>query len=61
MRYSSLAALIASAATPAVLWAMGERQMAELFVVLVALLWWKHRENIKRLAAGSEGRIGQKG
>ena len=61
MRYSSLAALIASAATPAVLWAMGERQMAELFIVLVALLWWKHRENIKRLAAGSEGRIGQKG
>jgi acyl phosphate:glycerol-3-phosphate acyltransferase len=61
MRYSSLAALIASAATPAVLWAMGERQMAELFIVLVALLWWKHRENIKRLVAGSEGRIGQKG
>jgi acyl phosphate:glycerol-3-phosphate acyltransferase len=61
MRYSSLAALIASAATPAILWLMGERQMAELFVVLVALLWWKHRENIKRLAAGSEGRIGQKG
>jgi acyl phosphate:glycerol-3-phosphate acyltransferase len=61
MRYSSLAALIASAGTPAVLWLLGERQMAELFVVLVALLWWKHRENIKRLAAGSEGRIGQKG
>jgi glycerol-3-phosphate acyltransferase PlsY len=61
MRYSSLAALIASAATPAILWLMGERQMAELFIVLVALLWWKHRENIKRLAAGSEGRIGQKG
>ena len=61
MRYSSLSALLASAATPAVLWAMGERQMAELFILLAALLWWKHRENIMRLMAGTEGRIGQKG
>jgi glycerol-3-phosphate acyltransferase PlsY len=60
-RYSSLSALIASAATPAVLWAMGERQMAEMAVLLVVLLWWKHAENIKRLIARTEGRIGQKG
>jgi glycerol-3-phosphate acyltransferase PlsY len=59
-RYSSLAALVASVATPLVLWLMGERQMAELFILLVVLLWWKHQENIKRLLAGSEGRIGQK-
>ncbi len=39
---------------------MGERQMAELFVLLAAVLWWKHSENIKRLLAGTEGRIGQK-
>jgi glycerol-3-phosphate acyltransferase PlsY len=60
-RYSSLSALFASAATPVVLWSMGERQMAELFVLLAVLLWWKHRENIRRLLAGTEGRIGQKG
>jgi acyl phosphate:glycerol-3-phosphate acyltransferase len=60
MRYSSLSALVASAATPPVLWLMGERQMAELFVVLAVLLWWKHGENIRRLLAGTEGRIGQK-
>jgi len=59
MRYSSLAALVASAATPVVLWLQGERQLAELFAVLALLLWWKHRENIKRLAAGTEGRIGE--
>jgi glycerol-3-phosphate acyltransferase PlsY len=59
-RFSSAAALIASAATPAVLWALGERQMAELFVVLAVLLWWKHRENIRRLLSGREGRIGRK-
>ena len=58
-RYSSLSGLVASAAMPPVLWWLGERQMAELFVVLTALLWWRHRENIRRLAAGSESRIGK--
>ena len=58
-RYSSASALAASAATPAVLWLLGERQMAELFILLAALLWWKHRENIRRLVAGGEGRIGE--
>ena len=58
-RYSSLSGLVASAATPPVLWWLGERQMAGLFVILTALLWWKHRENIRRLAAGTESRIGQ--
>jgi glycerol-3-phosphate acyltransferase PlsY len=58
-RYSSLSALVASAATPAVLWWLGERQIAELFVLLTILLWWKHRENIRRLLAGTESRIGR--
>jgi glycerol-3-phosphate acyltransferase PlsY len=31
-----------------------------LFVVLTALLFYKHRENIKRLQTGKEGRIGEK-
>jgi acyl phosphate:glycerol-3-phosphate acyltransferase len=60
-RYSSLSALVASLLTPVALWGLGERQMAEIFVILTALLWWKHRENIRRLIAGTEGRIGQKG
>lgn len=60
-RYSSVSALLASVATPVVLWMMGERQMAQLFVLLALLLWWKHSQNIKRLMAGTEGRIGQKG
>jgi glycerol-3-phosphate acyltransferase PlsY len=58
-RYSSASGLIASALTPVVLWWLGERQMAELFVVLAVLLWWKHRENIRRLIAGTESRIGK--
>lgn len=60
-RYSSLSALVASAATPVVLWLMDEPKMAGVSIILVALLWWKHSENIKRLLAGTEGRIGQKG
>ena len=60
-RYSSLSALVASAATPVVLWLLDEPKMAGVAIVLVALLWWKHSENIKRLLAGTEGRIGQKG
>lgn len=60
-KYSSLAALAASAITPVVLWALGLPAVALLFVILGLLLWWKHAPNIKRLAAGTEGRIGQKG
>ena len=59
-RYSSLSALVAASATPVVLWTFGERQMAEMFVLLTAALFVMHRENIRRLAAGTEGRIGQK-
>ena len=61
LRYSSLAALAASAATPIVLWALGDTGRAGLFLVLGLLLWWKHAPNIRRLIDGTEGRIGQKG
>ncbi|KQP37708.1 glycerol-3-phosphate 1-O-acyltransferase PlsY [Methylobacterium sp. Leaf106] len=61
LKYSSLAALAASAATPIVLWADGQPAVALLFLVLAILLWWKHAPNIRRLLDGSEGRIGQKG
>src|SRR5215472_7020959 len=59
-RYSSLSALIASLATPIVLWWFGHATLALLFVVLTLLLFYKHRENIRRLQAGTEGRIGQR-
>lgn len=59
-RYSSLSALIASLLTPLLLWWLGHSQLALLFAVLTVLLWFKHRENIRRLSTGSEGRIGAK-
>ena len=59
-RYSSLAALIASALTPLALWLLGEPNTAVLFLALSALLWIMHRANIRRLLDGSEGKIGAK-
>ena len=59
-RYSSLSALIASVVTPLFLWWLGHPALAALFTVLTVLLFVMHRENIKRLMAGTEGRIGQK-
>ncbi len=57
-RYSSLSALIASAATPLILYAWGHAQWAELFLLLTIILWFRHRSNIRRLISGVEGRIG---
>ena len=57
-RYSSLAALIASAMTPLALWLLGEPGPAGLFLALTAALWITHRANIGRLLNGTEGKIG---
>jgi len=59
-RYSSLAALVASALTPLALWLLGLPAAACLFLALSALLWIMHRANIARLLQGSEGKIGAK-
>jgi acyl phosphate:glycerol-3-phosphate acyltransferase len=56
-RYSSLAALVACAATPMVLWATGDHREAGLFLVLTLLVFIMHRANIARLMNGSEGKI----
>jgi acyl phosphate:glycerol-3-phosphate acyltransferase len=60
-RYSSLSALVATAATPVVLWLMGNEKVALLFAILTLITWWKHRANIARLMNGTESKIGDKG
>jgi glycerol-3-phosphate acyltransferase PlsY len=57
-RYSSLAALAASAAAPALLWATGDRQEAVLFGLLTVMVFVRHRTNIARLLAGTEAKLG---
>jgi glycerol-3-phosphate acyltransferase PlsY len=59
-RYSSLSALVAAFVTPIFLWWFGHAALASLFAVLTLLLFYTHRENIKRLQAGTEGKIGAK-
>ena len=58
-RYSSLAALIASALTPPLLWWRGDAQDATMFLLLSVLLWIMHRANIARLLNGTESKIGK--
>ena len=60
-RYSSLAAIIASLATPPLALIMDRGRLFELYFVLIpmtVLLLWKHRENIARLSRGEESKIG---
>jgi glycerol-3-phosphate acyltransferase PlsY len=59
-RYSSLSALIAAFATPLFLWWFGHPALASLLVIMTMLLFYAHRENIKRLQAGNESKIGAK-
>lgn len=60
-RYSSLSALTAATLSPAFVWYWSrsfEYILASLAITL--LLFWRHRANIKRLLAGTEGKIGKK-
>jgi glycerol-3-phosphate acyltransferase PlsY len=61
LRYSSAAGLAAILAGPLVLWFLGNPAAALVFVALAILSVAKHRDNISRLLAGKETRIGQKG
>ena len=58
-RYSSLAALAAAAATPAILAALGLWPLATLALVFTVLLIVRHRANIERLIRREETRIGE--
>jgi glycerol-3-phosphate acyltransferase PlsY len=58
-RYSSLAALAATAATPVIAYFFYDHLHMELGIVLAAFVFLKHRENIKRLVVGEEPKIGK--
>jgi acyl phosphate:glycerol-3-phosphate acyltransferase len=59
-RYSSLAALVALAASPFYAWYLGSEKVAVLAALLAILAIIRHQENIKRLFKGEEGKIGKK-
>ncbi|NML44700.1 glycerol-3-phosphate 1-O-acyltransferase PlsY [Ramlibacter sp. G-1-2-2] len=65
-RYSSLASLVAAIFAP-VYYLLGDRMawyaetpIAFALFVMAALMAWRHRENIRRLLAGTESRLGSK-
>jgi glycerol-3-phosphate acyltransferase PlsY len=60
LRYSSLAGLIATLVTPALLWVFVRGNADWVFAILTVLVWIMHRGNILRLLAGTEAKIGSK-
>ena len=59
-RISSLSALVAVGTSPLVALLMGKGQIAAAALFMAALIFWRHKENITRLLAGTEPKIGRK-
>ena len=60
-RVSSLAALVASLFAPFyAFWLFGLHPVFPAVVAIAVLLLWRHKDNIRRLMAGEEGRVGAK-
>jgi glycerol-3-phosphate acyltransferase PlsY len=59
-RISSLAALVAAAASPIYMYVFGREDYAIGAAILAALIFVTHRDNIRRLLKGEEPRIGDK-
>jgi len=62
-RYVSLASVITAAAFPLLAWTFHEYSDSRQLLLIAAvslLVIWKHRQNIARLGAGTESRLGTK-
>jgi glycerol-3-phosphate acyltransferase PlsY len=60
-RFSSLAAIVSSASAPLWAWWFDSSGIYILLAFALAIiLIWRHSENIKRLIAGTESKIGKK-
>jgi glycerol-3-phosphate acyltransferase PlsY len=58
-RISSLSALIAIALSPVYFYLLGRHEYSPVAALLAVLIFYTHRENIRRLLAGAEPRIGR--
>ena len=59
-RMSSMGALVAAAASTFLMVLTGYGQAMLMGVALTLLIFWRHRENIRRVKNGTEPKIGQK-
>ena len=59
-RISSMGALVAAGLSTFLIVGLGYGTAFLLGVLLTLLIYWRHRENLKRIKAGTEPRIGKK-
>jgi glycerol-3-phosphate acyltransferase PlsY len=59
-RYSSAASMAGTIASVILLALLGSIELAIVALLMMVLILWKHRENIARLRAGTETRIGRR-
>lgn len=59
LRFSSVAGMTAAVAAPVAAALLGRFDLVILYLAFAVLVLWKHRENIGRLLAGTEPRIGR--
>jgi len=60
LRISSLSAIVAAASSTFWVAFFGPGAIFLLSAILTLMVFWRHRENIARLRAGTEPKIGQK-
>ena len=59
-RYSSLAGIVAALSAPVSVALLGRLDLIPAMLALSLIVLWKHGDNISRLRAGTEPRIGQR-
>jgi acyl phosphate:glycerol-3-phosphate acyltransferase len=59
-RISSVGGLGAAALAPLLAWGVARTDYVPVLVACSLIVFWKHRDNIRRLLAGTEPKIGQK-
>ena len=60
IRISSVSGMLAAASAPISAAVLGEQLLFPMFLGFALLVIWKHRENIVRLKAGKEPKVGSK-
>ena len=58
-RYSSLSAIVSSASAPIGIFLFYDNEALVVTLFITVLIWYRHKDNIRRLIDGSEAKIGK--
>ena len=58
-RYSSLSAIVSSASAPIGVFLFYDNEALVVTLFMTVLIWYRHKDNIRRLIDGSEAKIGK--